>query len=437
MRSKNIAIFLDGTWNQVDDYTNVYLMYQLCKGIEVGTQALAENEQYKDITQIKYYDPGVGTGIGNLSPVLIGGAIGLGLKHNVAQAYLSICRHYNPGDKIYIYGFSRGAYTARTLAGLLYTFGVLSDRYVIPNKSLPLWPLTALARNKDLKFAKKAIDTLRELRGMHPEMVKELANNFKSKYCKESSDNGIEIEFMGLFDTVGSLGIPSVLDPFKKANRKKTLTRRHTRNFLHRNKMPNANFPRNIKNACHALAVDEYRLHFVPTLWNDIPEAANVEQRWFTGAHSNIGGGYPNNLLSNKPLYWIYQQSNSHDLELADFMAPHEDVHLDEPISDSFAGFRKPYKLFGIQEHYRPIYFKSETGAQDDSSLKSQTIDDSVFERIRFDTEYRTQNLMRLSDADQEQLFYNKLGFDKKLSQRLKNKNKQLLPTTKKGVSND
>jgi len=436
-KGKNIAIFLDGTWNQVDDYTNVYLLYQLCQGVEVSVAHLNE-KKYNDLSkipQIKYYDPGVGTGIANLSPMLIGGAIGYGLKHNVAQAYLSISRHYSEGDnnteadQIYIFGFSRGAYTARTLCGMLNAFGVLEQRWSKTHKPIiDLWPFNALARRKDLRIAKKAVDALRQSRGKNEESAQKIFDRFKRNYCKESGEKGVPVKLMGMFDTVGSLGIPNLLDPL----RKRASNKNRNSSFFARNRMPNADLPTNIDKACHALAVDEFRPHFAPTLWENIPElrdcdgnlqvpASDVEQRWFVGAHSNIGGGYPDNLLSNKPLKWIYNHAKANGLALTEFRGPYREVHLDEPISDSFASFRPLYQLVGQRQYFRPIHSDAEANQTISSANRhSISLDKSVLKRISIDTEYRPTNVMCLSSEYIDQLKKNTEDFDAALDEKLK-----------------
>lgn len=416
MKGRNIAVFLDGTWNQVDDYTNVYLLYQMCQGVEIGCepgkQHWKEDPNHEEAPQLRYYDSGVGTGLENLSPVLLGGAIGLGLKRNVAQAYLTICRYYRPGDRIFIFGFSRGAYTARTLGGLLHLFGILKPEYTKPIKTVNLKAFTFFAHRKELKIPGLAVDTIREARkqSQNTEVQKRIIERFKKRYClNEETEEGTPVEFMGVFDTVGSMGIPSLLDPLGARTSKR-------KSYLDRNKMPNASFPKNIAHARHALAVDEYRAHFRPTLWTDIGDS-DVEQRWFVGAHSNIGGGYPDNLLSNKPLHWMYQHAQSHGLELARFLSPHQDVHLEEPINDSFSSFRWAYSLQGYGEYYRPI-------AENKEAIKNESIDPSVLERTQYDPVYRTQSVMSLTKEKIKTLNQNTKRFDNELVEKLKSLDK-------------
>ena len=402
--AKNIAIFLDGTWNQVDNYTNVYSLYQYCRGTEIdvdGDKTLWDPQQANSVSdQKRYYDPGVGTSLTS-SPMLIGGAIGFGLKTNVAQAYLCLCREYEPGDNIFIFGFSRGAYTARSLGGILNCLGVLSPKWIKPILKSRIPIRKRLAQYQALKIPRLAVATSREANRQSQHKRELIIKRFKEKYC---SHEEVRIKFMGIFDTVGSLGIPSLLNPL---GNHRSFLGNISKHFFRRNLMPNHMFPKNIDYACHALAIDEHRPHFKPTLWT---QANNrVEQRWFIGAHSNIGGGYPNNLLNNKPMYWIYQHARSHGLRMGNFLLPHESVHLDEPVKDSFATFRVPYRLLNYSEYYRSL----------DHSDTSQSLDRSVHSRVLEDPIYRPPNLMRLEKQAIKALISQADSFDQQLNNRL------------------
>ena len=412
--SKNIAIFLDGTWNQVDDYTNVYSLYQYCLGTEMGVNGdnidWGHKQKLSEPDQVRYYDPGVGTSP-IASPVLIGGAIGYGLSTNVAQAYLSLCREYQPGDRIFIFGFSRGAYTARSLGGLLNRFGVLLPKWIEPATHTKIPPKKWLAHRRALKIPKLAVRTDRQASQQRRQFKRDqIIQKFKGKYCRPDE---VRIKFMGVFDTVGAMGIPSLLDPL---GNRRGLTGKVSEHFFARNLMPDTDFPGNVDFACHALAIDEYRPHFKPTLWTKTNEC--VEQRWFIGAHSNVGGGYPNSLLNNKPMYWIYQHARSHGLRMGNFLVPHDNVHLDEPIDDSFASFRLPYQLSNHSEYYRSLDLAEARSPEkiDDS----QSLDDSVLKRIAADPVYRPPNVMRLENKRLDEIANRAAESDQKLKEQLK-----------------
>ena len=340
--TKKIAIFLDGTWNTSEDYTNVYALYNLCEGLEIDVDEYEAHSAYSSQTvedmavdQIRYYDAGVGTG-SIYTPKVLGGAIGQGLRINVAQAFLMISRTYKPDDEIFVFGFSRGSYTARSVIGLLNNFGVLQKRFCKRKKrvSTPFPLLNRLINfwlhKRELKYALRAVKFYRAAAVLEADAKEVRFDRFRDQYCEAQSQNAdgsvsyrVDVKFAGLWDTVGAMGIPSLLDPLGEQTKNLKL-RRISRGFFRRNFMPNKVFPLNIKHACHALAIDEHRNHFTPTLWEKPTEngqcwedskwQSRLEQRWFIGAHSNVGGGYPDNMLSNKPLYWIYQNAKLHDL---------------------------------------------------------------------------------------------------------------------------
>lgn len=442
----NIAIFLDGTWNEVEDYTNVYRLYELSLGLELDTDvdsAITQIESSQNTNpQVRYYDSGVGTSI--TSPMMLGGALGYGLRRNVAQAYLTVCQQIhrclekNHNYRLYIFGFSRGAYTARSLGGLLENFGLLKRSLIETHRPATNRLHAYWQHRQMLKHALRAVDQYRlGNRASNSEGKQRIHDRFRQTFCTTENGNAndtgtdsnseyrVPIHFMGVFDTVGALGIPSFIEPLiGNGSRSRHLS------LLQRNRMPNAGFPRNIENACHALAIDEFRPHFKPTLWavtEDMQE--RVEQRWFIGAHSNIGGGYGDNLLSNRPLYWMYERAKAHGLHLSGFPSTHANVHLEEPVSDSYAGYRRFYKLVGTRPYYRPIgqAVPAETSYDYQQELPAlneidptQTIDSSVSQRVEENAHYKTPNLMQLSQGQLDELMKNRERYDEKSRRRAK-----------------
>ena len=204
----------------------------------------------------------------------------------------------------------------------------------------------------------------------------------------------VPIKLVGVWDTVGALGIPA----FSWEG-----ISRSTFRFLDTGlRVP-------IENAFHALAVDEHRKGFAPTMWtkrlpND-PSAKiaaprtfdSVEQRWFAGAHGNVGGGYPNDLLAQSPLRWIMKKANSHGLSFRD------EVDIDEgalaaPIADSYADFlRSAYSKVSAR-YYRPIGVPPNPDPDATYINVNETIDASVFDRWRHDSAYRPPNLAAWGD---------------------------------------
>lgn len=308
---KNIAIFLDGTWNKQDCMinkernTNVVKMYKL----------VAE-KYHGHPEQIALYDPGVGSDGTFLSKVF-GGGTGKGISKNIIEAYETLSKYYKPGDNIYILGFSRGAYTARSLAGLIRNCGVLRKEALL---ECPKRATYAYDFYKDPDSAKK------------PDS--EEALNFIKDYSHQT-----DIHFIGVWDTVGALGLPlNCMDDEGEGFHR-----------FHDTKLSS-----HVRNAFQALAIDEFREAFQPCLWdtdtND--EIQRVEQKWFVGAHSDVGGGYEDDdRLADMSLKWMAEKASECGLVLT--INPKEDLQIDEDsylgkLHDSYEDFyKKPFVSLG------------------------------------------------------------------------------------------
>lgn len=217
-----------------------------------------------DIAQVLYYGQGVGTG--NLVDRLSGGAFGEGLEGNIHDAYRFLVANYEPGDELYLFGFSRGAFTARSLAGMIRKCGILERAAVRHYRDA-----IALYRNEE-----------------HPDEAR--PQRFR-KECSITSGGEIPIHMIGVWDTVGALGIP--------LRGLRSLTRRE-------HQFHDTELSGTVQRACHALAIDERRAPFEPTLWSYKPKPGQqVEQVWFCGAHSDVGGGYAETALSDIALEWM------------------------------------------------------------------------------------------------------------------------------------
>lgn len=267
---KRLVICCDGTWNTPDQRngdddcpTNVVKMARAVRArSDTGTH------------QIVYYSRGVGTrpGIDRFT----GGAFGHGLATNVQDAYRFIVDNYEDGDELFFFGFSRGAYTARSVVGFIRNSGLLrrDTRHMFPEAY-------ELYRRHDV----------------HPD--DEEAAAFRKEYARE-----IRVKFLGVWDTVGALGIP--------ARGLNWLTRR-------KYQFHDVQLSRIVDYACHAVAIDEQRGQFKPTLWEVSPEKEHqVEQVWFAGVHSNVGGGYPDTGLSDIALEWMLDRAMAHGLNVDD-----------------------------------------------------------------------------------------------------------------------
>ncbi len=356
-QQKRLVLFLDGTWNSVDSNTNVWRMRALCA---------AKSKDGKP--QLIYYSVGVNG--------FLGGVFGQGLDENIRLAYEWLIENYNEGDEIFIFGFSRGAFTARSLAGLVAIDGILKagspigiaelfDRYKKGDEET-IWKLKEKSAAGDIA-------------GL-PEQDKWLL-----KYSQAANVN-----LVGVWDTVGSVGLAAGNIP---GISRSSFDYLQTGLRIH------------ILNAYHALAIDEHRNDFAPTLWDvrhpKDPNAViaqarpltSVEQRWFVGAHANVGGGYQTDLLAQAPLRWMMKKAEAHGLSFR------SEVDLDgdavkAPIADSYKSFGSGLYAVVSPPLYRTI--GREPDVRDDGSHVNvnETIDSSVFERWRADAKYRPANLV-------------------------------------------
>lgn len=370
LEPKRIAIFLDGTWNTRLDNTNVWRLKSLCK---------------QSAEQVIYYSKGVGTQVGTK---IIGGALGYGIDQGVIDAYEWLIENYNDGDKLYIFGFSRGAYTARSLSGLISKCGLLYQ-----GAPLSVRALYDRYRNRDTKGQKINPRTIRQLAVDNKENPenngpKDQQERWMLKYC-----NKPDIHFLGVWDTVGSLGLrlPFGDIPYISSESYQFLETDLRLTNLH---------------AYHALAIDEHRQKFAPTLWTKTAdnlakprEIEAVEQRWFAGAHANVGGGYPNDLLAQRPLQWLMTKANILGLEFRYEVDIDGDIS-DSECTDSYADFMGGiYKFLPFSEkHYRVIGNPKKEEYLTEPKSINETIDRSVFERWHKRKDYRPANLKSWAD---------------------------------------
>ena len=302
--SKKIIVCADGTWNtphgvgaEAND-TNVRKLYLAL---------------FDDPSQLRYYDSGVGTD-GTPIDHLFGGAMGEGLFQKVQDGYEFVAYVYDPGDEIYLFGFSRGAYTARSLAGMIARFGV-------PTKNL------------DNMTVKLIFNAYRE---PDPNKKKILQDGLNQHYAFAP----VDLNMVGVWDTVGSMGIPGLL--FSIFDQQKY-------GFLDTTLHPN------VKRAVHAVSIDERRAQFLPTLWTnpDGSMRANdtvVEQVWFPGVHSDVGGGYAESQLSDITLSWMMHKAKENGLK---FSAAAEAQYLTPDAADASGEAHDEWKLipWGIPKH--------------------------------------------------------------------------------------
>ncbi len=257
---KRLVVFCDGTWNSPDQVapTNVYKL----------ARALA-NADEQGVAQRFHYEAGVGT---RRLERLRGGAFGVGLSRNVRSCYRFLVQCYEPGDELWFIGFSRGAFTARSTVGLVRNAGIL--------------------RAEEIDRVDQAYRLYRNRRDeTHPNGRE--AELFRRQFSHPET----AIDFVGVFDTVGSLGIPWKVP---------LLTKRWS---FHDTELSSR-----VRVACHALAIDELRKPFAPTLWiqqQPAPEGQTLRQLWFAGVHSDVGGGYADCALAEVALLWMAEQAGA------------------------------------------------------------------------------------------------------------------------------
>ena len=253
--TKKIVVCCDGTSNEYGaDNTNVVGVFE----------AMVRDEH-----QIGFYDPGVGTFdplgrfIGKRVGKLLGDAFGWGLQQNIEDAYEYLMNRYEPEDELYLFGFSRGAFTVRSLAGMLHKCGLLQkgSKNLIPYASAMY-----NARNNDV-----------------------IATGFKNTFCQPCKPF-----FIGVWDTVASLG------------------------YFFGRRFFDATLHRDTRYGYHAISIDEQRKKFLPSIWDEemVVAGQTVEQVWFPGVHCDVGGSYPEGGLSDGALVWLLRHAESAGLRL-------------------------------------------------------------------------------------------------------------------------
>ena len=246
----------DGTWNKPDSRGGSTNVIRLARAIKAVDQ--------RGISQIVYYHPGVG--VGNVVDRWIGGGTGAGLSENLRSTYAFFVDNYQDGDEIFLFGFSRGAYTARSVAGVMGHVGLL--RKADMHNFDGMWDYYRLPlKERDRESA-----------------------SFLGNFPDRVPADRLTIKCIGVWDTVGSLGIP------------------HSRLCQREYGFHNTDLGPRVEFAYHALAVDEHREPFVPAIWRANPAPTipqQLRQVWFPGSHSNVGGGYCEHVLSDAAYLWM------------------------------------------------------------------------------------------------------------------------------------
>ncbi len=276
---KRIIICSDGTWNRPEtkDEDNVFPtnVIKFARGIAPVGQDNAK--------QIVFYD----WGIGSYHDKIGGGAFANGLEKNVMDAYRFIVHNYEQGDELFFFGFSRGAYTVRSLSGMINNCHIL--------------------KSTEGHLIEEAFDLYKN------DKVKPNDQYSIDWRAKNAIPNSGKVKFIGVWDTVGSIGVPITFYGLLK--------KKHVFYDNH--------IGGNIEVARHALSLDENRKDFEPTIWQPKPQI-DLKQVWFAGVHSDVGGGYDRfekrgkkistaqSLLSDIPMEWMMREAQQHHLKFDD-----------------------------------------------------------------------------------------------------------------------
>ncbi len=379
---KRIVVCLDGTWNNTsreverDDGSRVYRPTNVLKLARATMRHDSAN-----VPQITYYNAGVGAM--NRAPDVgarivravdntVGGGWGAGFEVNIEEAYTFLADNYTEGDEIFIFGFSRGAAQARSLCRLIEWFGGF------PTKN-------------DVYYVPRIVTRYLRAQGKpeNPTLWDEL-NARRNQRGDQSLDPIVpaNLVFLGVWDTVLALG-SRILAGGGTTRRQKQ---------FHTPDQP----PKNVKHVRHAIAIDEARHDFQPEVFRQDIGHTSMEQRWFAGGHSNVGGGLKSDGLANCALRWIVEEAGSAGLELRkDFLGFFRKFPQDTASTKSI--------LFKVTDTVlRPI--RGFNGVRDLRGGSGMTLDRTVFDRLNADPReheklggsYRPKNLLEfLAEHDE------------------------------------
>lgn len=367
MAKKNIVIFLDGTWNDPEDQTRVWAAKNLISAT------------HKGVKQDVYYDAGLGT---QKFEKFQGGVFGKGLGKNVRQAYAWLVDTYKDGDNVYIFGFSRGSFTATSVTGMIMRWGLIR-----PNSPLSVEQIFKLYEKWDkhtplyqLVFDKR--DGRTDFSALEQQLL--------------DTSRRIKIKMIGIWDSVATVGVP--FGNFA----------RFSKNAL---RFHNPRISTIYENVFHALAIDEHRKPFRPILFhffykrdatqadydkNKKKYADHIEQRWFSGSHGDVGGG-DNIPVSNAPYAWLLSHAQSLGLGLNSSLPVTHQVHK-QPLNNPFSTFIFGlYKIVRFGKRYYRTIGAAPKAVKNNGMIEtlSETIDTSVIKRWQTDANYRPKNLER------------------------------------------
>jgi uncharacterized protein (DUF2235 family) len=330
---KRLILLCDGTWLDAESPRPSNVL-RLARAIApLG---------HDGVPQVCLYHPGLGARGGFAA--LGAGAFGLGIDHEIQSLYRFLVLNHAPGDELFLFGYSRGAYTVRSLVGLL------RNAWLLHKQHEALVP--------------QAYHVYRTHWGPDAE---------NALFFREPHARAVGVRFLGVWDTVGALGIPLELFPGFDAER----------HAFH-----DTTISRIVEHACHAVAIDERRAPFAPTLWHTRADRTRTEQAWFSGAHGDVGGGHREAGLANISLRWMVDQAAHAGLSVDEALLAaqlagnaEEVVHASIPLPMRLLGTR--WRAIGVTNH-------------------DETLHPSAEQRFLRDPEYRPRNLREFLDRDDQ-----------------------------------
>ena len=308
---KNIIVFSDGTGQEggKGNNTNVYKLFNMIED--------------RTVNQISFYDRGLGTGWRKIT----GNISGMGISENIYECYKFIFENYLAGDNIFLFGFSRGATTVRSLSGFIHLFGILpKSRPELIKQAYKIYKI----ENNDER--------------------KKQADEFLSRHHNQWT----KIKFIGVWDTVDALGLP-----FKKLDMLVDWFP------VFRHKFHDLLLSESVEHARQALAIDDERLTFHPKIWDkEIKDYQTMKQVWFCGMHTDVGGGYKEEELSDIPLIWMVEEAKKFGLLIYSKHKVKTHPDPDGFMHDSRKGFpgslfRKSTRTWNTETHGKPVIHES------------------------------------------------------------------------------
>ena len=314
----------------------------------------------KQPRQLTYYDDGVGTD--DLRWLrLFGGAFGWGLSRNIRKAYAFLAMNYEPGDQIYLFGFSRGAFTVRSLAGVILSCGLLTRRALLNAQGHRDAMIKKIVRA--YRTPSPAHEKWREWRLRRAAQL--------GGFGRDALRPNVPIHFIGAWDTVDAVGVP-----FDEIKHLEVLSVRILKLRLWR--FSNCELHQYVQQERHALALDDERRTFHPVLWRETKnDAARLRQVWFAGAHSNVGGGYPKDGLAYVSLDWMMGEAEAAGLKFWDD-ARRECKRKADPHA----------KLYNSRTGLQALYRYAPRDTYQVAQAAGPSIHESVGQRIQRGTDY-------------------------------------------------